>query len=147
MAVWMFQMYARMDVFRCARFGRTRVCMAVLTLRAHACVHGRVDVFGCIRAWTSLDVHMCASFGRTHGRLGRTRVCGRARGCVHGAVGTFARGHVYGLVAMHVRIVHRLNFMDDWVIWPNYTDGRMQLKAKAMQLKVKGMQLKMEACN
>ena len=71
----------------------------------------------------------------------------RVRGCVHCAVGTFARRRVYGLVTTHIQIVHGLNFMDDWVIWPNYTDGRMQLKAKAMQLKVKGMQLKMEACN
>ena len=76
--------------------------------------------------------------------------CGRdvlVCGCIHCAVGTFAHGHVYDLVATHVRIAHGLNFMDDWVIWPNYTDDRMQLEAKPMQLKVKGMQLKMEACN
>ena len=68
----------------------------------------------------------------------------RVRGCVHCTVGTFARGRVYDLVATHVRIAHKLNFMDDWVIWPNYTDGHMQLKAKAMQLKVEAMQLKVD---
>ena len=81
---------------------------------------------------------------RMHTRRGRD-AC--VRRCVHWAIGTFARGRVYDLVATHVRIAHGLNFMDDWVIWPNYTDDRMQLEAKPMQLKVKGMQLKMEACN
>ena len=37
----------------------------------------------------------------------------------------------HGLVAMHVRIAHGLNFMDDWVLWLTYRNGHMQLKVKA----------------
>ena len=43
---------------------------------------------------------------------------------------------LHGSVGTQVRIMHGMNFMDDWVMWPNYRDGRMQLKVKAMQLKV-----------
>ena len=61
-----------------------------------------------------------------------------ADGHVHGSV------VMHGLVAMHVRIAHGLNFMDDWAMWLIYKNGHMQLKngnmqLKAMQLKV-GMQ-------
>ena len=34
---------------------------------------------------------------------------------------------MHGLVAMHERIAHRLNIMDDWVIWLTYRNGHMQL--------------------
>ena len=110
------------------------------TARMCAWLRGRLRMYTCVAAWTSSDVRVCVDK--------RANACVRMRGCVHyGTVETFARGRVYGLVATHVRITHRLNFMDDCVIWPNYTDNRMQPKAKAMQLKVKGMHLKMEAWN
>ena len=115
-----------------------RVCAHA---RMRGCVHyGAVETFAreCIHGagWTRarVDAYTTRS-GLLH------------TGVHYGVVETFARGCVYGLVATHVQIAHGLNFMDDCVIWPNYTDNRMQPKAKAMQLKVKGMHLKMEACN
>ena len=56
-------------------------------------------------------------------RLGRD-AC--AHGRIYGSIAT------HGLVAMHVRIAHGLNFMDDWVMWLNYRNGHMQLKVKGM---------------
>ena len=107
--------------------------------------HGHFRMYARVQvsAYACVPMHACVD-AYTTVRM-RTRCM---RGCVHYyTVETFARGRVYGLVATHVRIAHGLNFMDDCVIWPNYTDNRMQPKAKAMQLKVKGMHLKMEACN
>ena len=145
-----FRKYARMDVFGCMRVCKFRAY--AWTFRTDACVRTRA----CVDAYTTARSRLLRADAYTV-RVGRARAWmrtlrrgrdARMRGCVHYyAVETFARGRVYGLVATHVRIAHGLNFMDDCVIWPNYTDNRMQPKAKAMQLKVKGMHLKMEACN
>ena len=64
--------------------------------------------------------------------------CTAWSGCVHGSVAT------HGLVAMHVRIVHGLNFMDDWAMCLNYKNGHMQLKNGTMQLKAMQLKVGME---
>ena len=99
------------------------------------CADARAD------AYTAWSGH--AASVRTHTRRGRDT---SMHECVYGSVAT------HGLVVMHVRITHGLNFMDDGIMWTNYTNSHMQLKVKvkqlkkeAMQLKIKGKQLKMEA--
>ena len=117
------------------------------TFWTYARAHDRVYVSDMhTTVWTFLN-----------GRFGRTRrahglaVCGARLGWARGSEvrgarlrrDTCAHGRVHGsvvmhrLVAMHIRIAHGLNFMDDWAMWLNFRNGHMQLKA--MELKV-GMQ-------
>ena len=124
---------------------RVHDCMNVLGVRVYVCVSDRR---ACARPRERFSWKwVCARFGRMHGHVdvfkrtsmctaARVRVSQRTTWCVHGSDRRAAQWFVtHGLDG-----THGLNFMYDWVIWPNYTDGRMQLK-------VKGMQLKMEACN
>ena len=88
------------------RFIRMRACTIRKDAHAHRNVHNSEG--------NGLDGSLCTAW------------CGSIAGCVHDLVGL---DMTYGLVGTQVRIMHGL---DDWIMWPNYTDGRMQLKVKAM---------------
>ena len=107
-ATSMFWTYARL----CGRF------------RSDARAHGLVRRFGRERGLAVRDarcIRVCSSVIRG-AWLGRDPC---AHGRVHGSVAT------HGLVAMHIRIAHGLNFLDDWAMWLNYRNGHMQLKMAA----------------
>ena len=163
---------SRLDRPRCtARSGRVRARMCPQLGRdvyVHRGVHGSVryvhawyrGIHGSVtdmRAWFGARTRACAYFGLRLDWPRRTARSGRVRArrcplldrdvCMDKGVHVLVKdARVCAcLVATHVRITHGLNFMDDGIMWTNYTNSHMQLKVKVKQLKKEAMQLKVKA--